>query len=220
MTEAALDVLSKNEKGFFLMIEGGRIDHAAHANDAPAMLAETMEFDETVGVAMAFAREHKGTTVFITADHVTGGPCLSARYSADAGETIYPDDADLKKIGEQDASTTFILTEFAENPSPARLKRLVLKHTGIEIGDADVALILSAEPLSPFHVVNPRYGKFGYYALAMGRVLGLHYDFTFATGEHFSEPVLLIGYGAHADLAHGYIENTDVFSIMKKASGL
>jgi alkaline phosphatase len=220
LTEAALDVLSKNENGFFLMVEGGRIDHAAHANDAASVIADALEFDEAVGIAMVFAEKQKGTTVFITADHVTGGPCLTARYSSDAGGTIYPDEADLKKLAEQDASTEYILTELAKNPSPAELKRLVLKHTGIEITDADVALILSAEPLSPFHVVSPRYGKFGYYAHAIGRVLGLHYDFTFATGEHFSEPVLLIGYGARADLARGYIENTDVFTVMRKASGL
>jgi alkaline phosphatase len=220
MTKAALDLLSKNENGFFLMVEGGRIDHAAHANDAAAMIADALEFDETVGVAMAFAQQHKGTTVFITADHVTGGPCLSARYSKDAGATIYPDDADLKKIAEQDASTEFILTELAKNPSPAELKKLVAQHTGIEIGDADVALILSAEPLSPFHVVSPRYEPYGYYSHAMGHVLGLHYNFTFATGEHFSEPVLLIGYGAHAELASGFISNTDVFAFLRKASGL
>jgi alkaline phosphatase len=220
MTEAALDILSKNENGFFLMVEGGRIDHAAHANDAASMIADAMEFDETVGAAMKFAETHKGTTVFVTADHVTGGPCLSARYSSEAGRTIYPDDEDLKKIAEQNASTEYILTELAKNPSPAELKRLISIHTGNEIGDADVALILSAEPLSPFHVVNPIYGKFGYYAIAMGRVLGLHYNFTFATGEHFSEPVLLIGYGARADLAGGYIQNTDVYTLIREASGL
>ena len=220
MTEAAIDVLSKNENGFFLMVEGGRIDHAAHANDAASMIADTLEFDEAVGVAMKFAEKHKGTTVFITADHVTGGPCLSARYSSEAGHTIYPADAHLEKMAAQDASTEYILTEAAKNPSPAELKRLVSKHAGIEISDADMALIFSTKPLSPFHVVSPRYGKYGYYALALGRVLGLQYEFTFATGEHFSEPVLLIGYGARADLATGYIPNTEVYAIVREASGL
>ena len=220
MTEAALDVLSKNENGFFLMVEGGRIDHAAHANDAASMIADALEFDEAVGAAIKFAEKHKGTTVFITADHVTGGPCLSARYSSEAGHTIYPDEAHLKKMAAQDASTEYILTELSKNPSPAELKRLVSKHAGIEISDADIALIFSAKPLSPFHVVSPRYGKFGYYALALGRVLGLQYEFTFATGEHFAEPVLLIGYGARADLATGYIPNTEVYALIREASGL
>lgn len=219
MTKAALDILSRNENGFFLMIEGGRIDHAAHANDVAAMLADAIEFDEAVGVALVFAKKHERTAVFITADHVTGGPCLSARYSDEAGRAVYPNAANLKKIARQDASFEYILTELAKNISPAELKRLVSKHAGIEISDEDAAFVLKGEPLSPFHVIKPKYRRFGYPALALGRVLGIEYGVTWATGEHFSEPVLLIGCGARADLVRGYIDNTGVFTIMKTAGG-
>jgi alkaline phosphatase len=213
-------VLSENENGFFLLVEGGRIDHAAHANDAASMIADMLEFDEAVGAAMKFAKKHGETTVFVTADHVTGGPFLSARYSDKAGHTVYPRESDLEKIAEQDASFEYILTALSKKPTPDRLKKLVSKHTGIQLSDADAALVLSGEPLSPFHVIKPRYRRFGYPALALGRVLGLQYNFTFAAGEHVGEPLLLIGYGPHAGLAHGYIENTDIFEIMKEASGL
>ena len=220
MTKAALDVLSENENGFFLLVEGGRIDHAAHTNDVASMIADTLEFDEAVGAAMKFAKRHGRTTVFVTADHVTGGPFLSARYSDKTGDTVYPRKSDLETIAEQDASFEYILTALSKKPTPARLKKLVSKHTGLKLSDADVALVLSGEPLSPFHVIHPRYRQLGYPALALGRVLGLRYNFTFATGEHVGEPVLLIGYGPRSDLAHGYIENTDIFKIMKAASGL
>ncbi len=220
MTEAALEILSKNKNGFFLMIEGGRIDHAEHTNDAASMIADMMEFDESVGAAMSFAKKNGRTAVFITADHVTGGPSLSARYSDEAGATIYPKESNLKKIARQDASFEYILTAFSKNPSPAELKRLIKKHSALELSDADVALILKGEPPGPFHVIKPAYRRFGYPALALGRVLGLEYGFTWSTAEHFSEPVLLIGCGARAGLARGYIQNTDIFAIMKEAAGL
>lgn len=220
MTEAALAILSKNENGFFLMIEGGRIDHAAHANDAAATIADTMEFDEAVGAAMAFAEKDGSTAVFITADHVTGGPCLTVTYSDELGRSVYPDDSNLRRIARQDASFEYILTEFSKNIFPAELKRLVSKHAGVELTDADVALILKGEPLTPFHIIKPKYRRFGYPSLALGRVLGVEYGIAWASGEHFAEPVLLIGYGACADGAHGYIENTDIFTIMKEAGGL
>jgi alkaline phosphatase len=220
MTTAALGVLAKNENGFFLMVEGGRIDHASHANDVAAMLAEMMEFDEAVGVAMTFADEHPGTTVFITADHVTGGPCLSTRYSDEAKKTIYPKESDLRKIAEQDASFKHILTRLSKDPTPGRLKKLVAEHAAVNLSDRDAALILKGEPISPFHVLKPRYRKFGYPSLSLGRVLGLGYGITWASSKHFSEPVLLVGYGASSSLVHGYIENTEIFGIMKAAGAL
>ncbi len=78
MTEKALEILSANEKGFVIMIEGGRIDHAAHANDFPTTVQETLEFDAAVKVAMDFAKKDGNTSVVITADHETGGSlCLA-----------------------------------------------------------------------------------------------------------------------------------------------
>lgn len=77
MTEAALRILSKNEKGFFLMVEGGRIDHAAHANEPEKMLREALEFDEAVGLALKFASVNPDTLILVTADHDTGGFAFS-----------------------------------------------------------------------------------------------------------------------------------------------
>ncbi len=49
MTEKALEILSKNENGFFMMVEGSQVDWAAHANDAATMIDEYLAFDEAVG---------------------------------------------------------------------------------------------------------------------------------------------------------------------------
>ena len=75
ITEAAIDVLTRdNKKGFFLMIEGGRIDWAGHANDAAANIKEVIDMDEAVKVAYEFYKKRpKETLIVITADHETGG---------------------------------------------------------------------------------------------------------------------------------------------------
>jgi alkaline phosphatase len=69
----AIEILSKNKKGFFLMIEGSQIDWAAHANFADTLIDETLDFDKAIGVALDFAKSDGHTLVVITADHETGG---------------------------------------------------------------------------------------------------------------------------------------------------
>jgi len=73
MTEKALGVLSKNDKGFFLMVEGGRIDHALHGTNAKRALEDTLAFDAAIQTALDFMNKKdpglKNTLVVVTADH-------------------------------------------------------------------------------------------------------------------------------------------------------
>lgn len=77
-TELALDHLSENERGFFLMVEGSQIDWGGHANDARYIIQEMQDFDKTLQVALDFAEKQGNTLVVVTADHETGGFALSA----------------------------------------------------------------------------------------------------------------------------------------------
>lgn len=73
MAGKAVSLLSRNKKGFFLMIEGSQIDWAGHDNDIDNNIKQTLLFDEAVKVAMDFALKDKHTLVIVTADHETGG---------------------------------------------------------------------------------------------------------------------------------------------------
>ena len=74
ITETAVDLLSQDKDGFFLMVEGGRIDHACHPNDIVGTVYDTLEFDEVVQVAMDFYNEHpEETLIVVVGDHETGG---------------------------------------------------------------------------------------------------------------------------------------------------
>ena len=68
MTAAAINVLSQNEEGFVLMVEGGRIDHAHHAGNAARALADTIAFDEAIRTALEMTNR-EDTLIIITADH-------------------------------------------------------------------------------------------------------------------------------------------------------
>lgn len=76
-TQMAIDYLSdRSNNGFFLMVEGARIDKSAHSNDYPAVVREVLDFDKAVEVAIRFAEKDGNTLVIISADHETGALAL------------------------------------------------------------------------------------------------------------------------------------------------
>ncbi len=75
MTKAALNVLDNNPKGFFLMIEGGAIDWAAHANQSGRLIEEEMDFNKAVEAVVNWVEQNSNwreTLVIVTGDHETG----------------------------------------------------------------------------------------------------------------------------------------------------
>jgi alkaline phosphatase len=76
-TGKAINILKKNPKGFFLMVEGSQIDWAAHSNAADTLVDEILDFDAAVGVALDFAKDEGHTLVVVTADHETGGVAIT-----------------------------------------------------------------------------------------------------------------------------------------------
>lgn len=87
MTLAALRLLGNDPDGFFLMVEGGRIDHACHAHDIARCVAETLAFDAAVSAVHQWAAERNDTLLIVTADHETGGLSVIA----DRGEGVVAD---------------------------------------------------------------------------------------------------------------------------------
>ena len=77
-TEMAIEYLAaRSRKGFFLMVEGARIDKCEHANDFPGTVQETLDFDKAIEAAVRFAERDGHTLVIISADHETGATILS-----------------------------------------------------------------------------------------------------------------------------------------------
>ena len=98
MTAKAIDILRKNKKGFFLMVEGGRIDHAHHAGNAFRALTETIEFAKAVEVAVQKTNS-KDSLIIVTADHshtltISGYP---KRGNPILGKVVEPDKTDFAR---------------------------------------------------------------------------------------------------------------------------
>ena len=83
ITECAIDFLNRGDRPFFLMVEGGQIDWANHANDAATAIHEVLDFDASIRMAFEFYRKHpEETLIIVTADHETGGLALgNAHYT-------------------------------------------------------------------------------------------------------------------------------------------
>lgn len=82
MSKKAIEVLSKNEDGFFLMIEGSQIDWGGHDNDVEYVLREVEDFDNAVEIVLDFAQKNGETLVIVTADHETGGMTINGTYGS------------------------------------------------------------------------------------------------------------------------------------------
>lgn len=76
--QMAVDFLSDDEDGFFLMLEASQIDWGGHANNSEYLITEVVDFDKAVGAALDFAEKDGNTLVIVTADHETGGFTLAA----------------------------------------------------------------------------------------------------------------------------------------------
>jgi alkaline phosphatase len=233
LTAAALEVLARSDTGFFLMVEGGRIDYGGHDNDAGTMLHEILDFDAALGAGSAFQREHPETLIIVTADHGTGG--FSLTYTELDGrpepqvlpsgqsyqlDTRYPDESDLELLGNQSASYEYILAK-AEGSSE-RLIETVLEHTGLSMTmeEAREALVRDSEG-NAWPEESPHfYGDLGSNpACLLSRTLARHTFVVWSTGGHTSGPLPTFGRGPGAEGLRGIYENTHVFEVMKEALG-
>lgn len=80
MTQVGIRYLQADPEGFFILVEGGKIDWACHANDIATVLHEVIAFDNAIGVALNFMKQYPGDTlIVVTGDHETGGLALGYR---------------------------------------------------------------------------------------------------------------------------------------------
>lgn len=102
-TQACLDHLQKvSPDKFFMMVEGGTIDHAGHANDGGGVIKEVIAFDQALEIAYNFYKQHPDETlIVVTADHETGGMTVGCAYT---GYNSYPAVFDRQKVSKEEFS--------------------------------------------------------------------------------------------------------------------
>lgn len=106
-TKKAIEILDKNENGFFLMVEGSQIDWGGHQNDIRDVVNETLDMDKALGKALEFAANDGNTLVVVTADHETGGLSI-----LDGN----PEKGNMKAAFSTDSHTAVMVPVFAFGP--------------------------------------------------------------------------------------------------------
>ena len=208
MTAKTLEVLAANPKGFFAMIEGGRIDHAAHRNDAAATIRDTLAFDEAVGVVLDFQQKHPDTLVIVTADHETGGMALIG-HGRDSKEYA---GINLAAIQKAQASFEVIVDEFGKNPTSENVRNVVKKYLAIEITEDEARIVANdtLRKLDPWNFSNPTLHSLAF-------VLRPYLGVGWSSQAHTASPLFAFGLGPGSEGLVGFRHNTELFQIMKSA---
>ncbi|GAS83318.1 alkaline phosphatase [Paenibacillus amylolyticus] len=204
MTSKAIEVLSKDEDGFFLMVEGSKVDWAAHANDPIGIISDVLAFDDAVKVAMDFAKADGETAVVAVTDHGNGGLTIgnnatSGTYDKEPLSTFI---GPLKK-----AKLTGEGVEAKLNAKRTNIKAVMKQYYGItDLTSEEIATIKAAEP-----------GSLNY---AIGPMISKRAGIGWTTGGHTGGDVVLYTYAPNNDRPFGVIDNTDVAKYMARVLDL
>lgn len=213
MTKKAIEILSKNPNGFFLMVEGASIDKQLHPMDWERAIYDTIELDKAVAVAKEFAAKNKDTLIIVTADHSHGMSITGTYHERDGkqgreavrvyGDTIYPTFTDQDGDG------------FPENPAP---------DVTLAIGWANHPDYRDDFKFNPLPL-SPAIKKDGKAVPNPVRDPGAELQtgnlpFADTTEVHTVEDVPVTSSGPGAHYFRGVLDNTEVFFGMVKALGL
>ncbi len=204
MTSKAIDVLSKNDKGFFLMVEGSKVDWAAHANDPTGIISDVLSFDDAVKVAVDYAKQNQNTVVDAVTDHGNGGLTIgSSDTTSNYDKTPLASFIDpLKK-----AKLTGEGLEAKLNADRSNIKEVLSTYFGItDLTDEEVKTIKDAKE-----------GSMNY---AVGPIISKRANIGWTTGGHTGGDVVLYTYAPNGDRPTGVIDNTDVNKYMTRVLGL
>lgn len=236
-TRKGIELLD-NDKGFFLMVEGGKIDWACHANDGKAAIQETLAFDRVVQTALDFYEEHpQETLIVVTGDHECGG--LSLGFAGTKYATNF------EVLGQQTISfrkfTDEILAGFKEKNEEdtfGAMKPLITKYFGLKF---------DAEPGDPLglkshEVVKIRqaferslsgeaekasdpetyllYGGYDPLAVTLTHILNQKAGMAWTSYKHTGVPVTTSAAGVAAEAFNGAYDNTDIALKIMESMGL
>lgn len=205
ITSAGIDFLEeKSKKGFFMMIEGGKIDYAAHNDDGATVFQEVLDFDAAVAVAYEFYKKHKDETlIIVTADHETGGLVLGYR-----GDYTL----NLKALSSQKVSVERMIEilQAEEETTWERLEQLVKENIGVGIRNKKA----NGERVTVDYDLAREIAYNAVYDLNRSAAL------SWASGNHSGTFVPLFAIGKGADMFNGVIDNTDIPKIIRQLKGV
>ena len=224
MTSKALNMLSRNRKGFFLMVEGSKVDWAAHNNDVIGAITEFIAFDAAVKEAMEFAKKDKNTIVLVLADHGTGGitfggPKTNSNYDKLSLESLVGPLRNIKLTSEGLGQKIN-----SEKIAPGDIAAFVERYTGInDLSEAEIKTILSAGDYFANDLKdlkNEERWKIPSLDRVLRTIMTSRTVVAFTTGGHTGEDVFLASYHPKGRTAHGLLDGTEINKYMLAELGL
>ncbi|MBD1223652.1 alkaline phosphatase [Virgibacillus halodenitrificans] len=188
MTTTALEQLSKNKDGFFLMVEGSQIDWAGHANDSVSAMSEMEDFAKAFETVIEFAKKDKHTQVVLTADHSTGGFSIGRD-----GE--YNMNPEVIKAAER--TPEFMAEEIMDGEE---VEEVLDEYADLDFTEEEISAIQQAAETEDFDTV---------YA-AVSEVFNVRAGIGFTTSGHTGVDVPVYAYGPKSDVFSGLVDNTDI----------
>lgn len=229
MTAAALSHLQRvSPDRFFMMVEGGNIDWAGHANDGATIVKEVMNFNEALQLAYDFYKEHPAETlIVVTADHETGGMAI--------GNNFLDYDANIGLIDRQRVSKD----EFNNSIEAMLLSRRIyswsdirdelrelfgfwdeIKLTPEQTAALEDAYRQTFDDRSEDNRTRTYYKSYSPLVMTTFRILQDHYGLGFTTGNHSGNMVPVYAIGAGAGKFAGFYDNVDIPVKIMEASGV
>ncbi len=215
MTRTAISRLSKNENGFFLMVEGSQVDWAGHANDAVGMITEYLAFNKAVQAAIDFAKEDKNTTVVIVSDHGTGGFAFGQRGFTDYARRGLDDAfANISKY----KATARHLQSILIDSKPEEFRTIIKEYTDLDITDEELETLLSSQNYKEGDYTNVSNNLNLEWVLS--DIMNSRTPFGFTTGGHTGEEVLLAVYHPEETIPIGMNTNVELNKYLCDVVGL
>jgi alkaline phosphatase len=222
MARAAVENLRNSPRGFLLQIEGARVDHAAHANDAAALLREQLEFDDAIETVLQFAVKSPETLVVITSDHGNSNPGLVGMGHEYTESTRSFERVLLAKssfyaisplLGGKTEYTMATAPREKGRPKPTadQVRAIMLRHLGLAVDSDEVEAIRNAmaglKQVSVNHQLDALSG-------VLGQVAGNHTGIFWTGSTHTSDYTLFTALGPGSEKFRGLMRNTDVFPLL------
>lgn len=229
--DKGIEVLD-NSNGFFMMVEGGKIDWACHANDADSTINDTLAFDNAVKEAVEFYNKHPDETlIIVTADHETGG--LTLGFSGTNYDTYF-DNLANQKISYAKFDSDYVANYKKNKTSFENVLMDIKTNFGlITSKDADAKkaensrLTLSDYEYNKLKTAYDKtmsgskdlsqeeyelYGSYEPLTVTITHILNNKSGVSFTSYSHTGLPVPVMAQGAKAENFNGYYDNTDIYN--------
>ena len=221
-----------NEKAFFMMVEGGKIDWACHANDTGSTIADTLAMDEAVKKAIEFYNEHPDETlIIVTGDHETGGLTIGyagtdyntyltnlsnqkisyAKYDQEYVSKYKANNTSFEDVL-KDVKELFGLTTSADTSVGLNSKLIMTDYELKKLKDAYDKTMSGETVDSSNQEEYVLYGTYEPLSVTITHILNNKSGISFASYAHTGLPVGVFAEGAGAELFNAYYDNTDIYN--------